>query len=82
MKSAGKSLISLFLALLLASGVICSASAADESVSGGIVIYSSMYPFVLDMLDEVLKEEFPNMEPQNEGSYFIYVGGTSLVKQI
>ena len=82
MKKAGKSLISLFLALLLLSGMMCGASAADESVSGGIVIYSSMYPFVLDMLDEALKEEFPNLEPQNEGSFFVYGGSTSLIKQI
>ena len=82
MKKAGKSLISLFLALLLLSGMMCGASAADESVSGGIVFYSSMYPFVLDMLDEALKEEFPNLEPQNEGSFFVYGGSTSLIKQI
>ena len=82
MKKAGKSLISLFLALLLLSGMMCGASAADECVSGGIVIYSSMYPFVLDMLDEALKEEFPNLEPQDEGSFFVYGGSTSLIKQI
>jgi iron(III) transport system substrate-binding protein len=41
-----------------------------------------MYPFVLDMLDEALKEEYPNLEPQNEGSFFIYGGSTSLIKQI
>lgn len=82
MKKTGKRLVSLALALLLLSGLTVSASAVDESVSGGIVIYSSMYPFVLDMLDEALKAEFPNLEPQNEGSFFIYGGSTSLIKQI
>jgi len=75
-------MISLALALLLALGATGGASAVDESVSGSLVIYSSMYPFVLDMLDEALKAEFPNLKPENEGSFFVYGGSTSLIKQI
>ena len=44
-----KKLTALLLALCLLSGTGC-ALAADESVGGELVIYSSMYPFVLDML--------------------------------
>ena len=82
MKAAGKRWISLVLALMMLWCLAGGASAADESVSGKLVIYSSMYPFVLDMLDEALKAEFPNLEPENEGSFFVYGGSTSLIKQI
>ena len=82
MKNAGKKLVSMVSALLLMLSPAGGAFAADESVSGKIVIYSSMYPFVLDMLDEALKAEFPNLEPENEGSFFVYGGSTSLIKQV
>ena len=83
MTRTGKRLIPLVLALvLMLTGTAGSALAADESVSGEIVIYSSMYPFVLEMLDEALKAEFPNLKPGNGGSFFVYGGSTSLIKQI
>ena len=51
-----------FLAALLAALVLAAAgtaAAAHEEVTGELVIYSSMYRFVLDMLDEAIREEFP-----------------------
>ena len=62
---------------------LCPASfAVNEDVEGEIVIYSSMYQFVLDMLDEALKEEFPNLTPGNDGSFFFYGGTSSLITKI
>ena len=82
MKTAGKRAASILLALLLALGLAGSAAAADESITGEIVIYSSMYPFVLDILDEELKKEFPNLVPGNGDSFFVYGGSTSLTRTI
>ena len=48
--------------LLSAAG----ATAGNEQVQGEIVIYSSMYQFVLDMLDEALKKEFPPLTLRRE----------------
>ena len=72
----------LLLALALSLGACCPALAADESVTGEIVIYSSMYPFVLDMLDEALRAQFPNLKPGNDGSFFVYGGTSSLITTI
>ena len=67
MKKQVRKLVSLALSILLAFSMTGCASAADGSVSGEIVIYSSMYPFVLEMLDEALKAEFPDLKPGNNG---------------
>ena len=77
-----KKLISLALALLLVFGTTGAASAMDEGISGELVIYSSMYPFVLEMLDEAMKAEFPNLKPGNGESFFVYGGSTSLINTI
>ena len=82
MKSIAARLIALFLSIALAAGMAGGALAEDMSVSGELVIYSSMYPFVLDMLDEALKAEFPNLVPGNGGSFFVYGGSTSLINEI
>ncbi len=82
MGNTGKKLVSLLLALLLAAGMAGGASAEDDSISGELVIYSSMYPFVLEMLDEALKAEFPNLKPGNGDSFFVYGGSTSLINTI
>ena len=82
MKMPVRKAVSLILALLLAFGAAGSALAVDESVSGEIVIYSSMYPFVLEMLDEALQKEFPNLKPGNDGSFFLYGGTSRLINQI
>ena len=76
-----KRLLALLVALvmLLPAG---SSLAGDASVRGELVIYSSMYQFVLDMLDEALREEFPNLKPGNNGSFFVYGGTSRLINQI
>ena len=76
-----KRLLALLIALvmLLPAG---SSLAGDASVRGELVIYSSMYQFVLDMLDEALREEFPNLKPGNNGSFFVYGGTSRLINQI
>ncbi|MBQ8932743.1 MAG: hypothetical protein IJ061_00490, partial [Lachnospiraceae bacterium] len=53
-----------------------------ESVSGELVIYTSMYPFVIDMMDEAIKAKFPNLEPGNDGSFFFYAGTSKLITKI
>ena len=65
--------------LLSAAG---NAFAVNESVQGEVVIYSSMYRFVLDMLDEALRSEFPNLKPGNGDSFFVYAGTSKLINQI
>ena len=69
----------LVLVFFLSAGT---ALAADLSVQGELVIYSSMYQFVLDMLDEALRAEFPNLRPGNNGSFFVYGGTSRLINRI
>jgi len=70
------------LAAVLFLGVCAGASAENTRLRGTLVIYSSMYQFVLDMLDEALKKEFPNLTPGNNGSFFVYGGTTKLINRI
>lgn len=77
-----KKVLALVLVLVLVFSLCPSAFAVNEDVEGEIVIYSSMYQFVLDMLDEALKEEFPNLVPGNDGSFFFYGGTSSLIAKI
>ena len=77
-----KKLAALLLALCLLLSAAGTALAADESVKGTLVIYSSMYQYVLDMLDEALREEFPNLTPGNGDSFFIYGGTSRLINRI
>ena len=77
-----KKVLALVLVLVLVFSLCPSAFAVNEDVEGEIVIYSSMYQFVLDMLDEALKEEFPNLVPGNDGSFFFYGGTSSLITKI
>jgi len=51
------------------------ALAANTEVSGKVVIYTSMYQFVIDMMQEAVKKEFPNLEVE-----FFY-GGTGALQQ-
>ena len=55
----------LLLAMVLLMSAAGNALAVNEEVRGKLVIYSSMYQFVLDMLDDALKAEFPNLTPGN-----------------
>ena len=76
-----KKILAIVLALSLMLGV-GSALAVNEDVSGTLGIYSSMYPFVIDMMDEALKAEFPNLTPAFDGSFFFYGGTSSLITKI
>ena len=55
---------------------------APEYVEGELVIYTSMYPFAIEMMDQVLKEKFPNLTPGNDGSFFFYSGTSALITKI
>ena len=77
-----KKALALVLVLVRVFSLCPSAFAVNEDVEGELVIYSSMYQFVLDMLDEALKEEFPNLVPGNDGSFFFYGGTSSLITKI
>jgi len=77
-----KKLIALVLTLALLASLGASAYAVNEDVEGEVVIYSSMYQFVLDMLDEAIKKEFPNLIPGNDGSFFFYGGTSSLITKL
>lgn len=77
-----KKLITLLLALILALSLCFSALAVNEDVEGELVIYTSMYPFVIDMMDEAIQKEFPNLTPGIEGSFFFYAGTGKLITKI
>ena len=48
-----KKILALVLSLIMLMGIFTvSASAVNEDVEGTIGIYSSMYQFVIDMMDE------------------------------
>ncbi len=77
-----KKIIFLVLALIMALSVCTAAFAVNEDVEGELVIYTSMYQFVIDMMDEALKAEFPNLTPGLDGSFFFYGGTSSLITKI
>ncbi len=77
-----KKYLAVILAAALALAMAGPAFAAQEEITGELVIYSSMYQFVLDMLDEAIREEFPNLKPGNNGSFFVYGGTSSLINRI
>ena len=77
-----KKILALVLALTLSLSLSGLAMAVNEDVEGELVIYSSMYQFVIDMMDEALKKEFPNLVPGNDGSFFFYGGTSSLITKI
>ena len=72
----------LLLAMVLLLSAAGNALAVNEEVRGKLVIYSSMYQFVLDMLDDALKAEFPNLTPGNGDSFFVYGGTSRLINRI
>jgi len=73
-----KKFLALILCIAMMLGVMPSALAVNEDVEGTLLIYTSMYQFVIDMMDEAIKAEFPNLVPGNEGSFFFYGGTGSL----
>ena len=52
-----KKMLSLLLCLLLSLSVCAPAFAVNEDVEGELVIYTSMYKEIVDMMDEALKAE-------------------------
>ena len=77
-----KRLATLILALILALTLSCPALAVNEDVEGELVIYTSMYPFVIDMMNEAIQKEFPNLVPGIDGSFFFYAGTSKLITKI
>ncbi len=69
-----KKLLITALACLLVLSIGAPALAVNEDVTGKVVIYTSMYQFVIDMMSEAVKEEFPNLEVE-----FFY-GGTGALQ--
>ena len=69
-----KKWIALVVCAMMLLGMV-SAQAVNEEVTGKLVIYTSMYQFVIDMMTEALKTEFPNLEVE-----FFY-GGTGALQQ-
>ena len=77
-----KKVLTLALCAMLVLAAVPAAFAVNEDVEGKIGIYSSMYPFVIDMMDEAIKKEFPNLEPAFDGSFFFYGGTSSLITKV
>lgn len=77
-----KKMIIAVLAFLMLLPVCCPVFAVNEDVEGELVIYTSMYQFVIDMMNEALKKEFPNLKPGLDGSFFFYGGTSSLITKI
>ena len=50
-----KKVLALLLSMMLVLAAVPAAFAVNEDVEGELVIYSSMYQFVIDMMDEALK---------------------------
>ena len=69
-----KKLVALVLCVAMLLGVTTAALAVNEDVEGKVVIYTSMYQFVIDMMDEALAKEFPNLDVE-----FFY-GGTGTLQ--
>ena len=72
----------MILTLLMALSLTCAAFAVNEDVEGELVIYTSMYPFAIDMMDEAIRQEFPNLTPGIDGSFFFYSGTSKLITKI
>ena len=68
-----KKFLALLLCIVMMLGVMPSALAVNEDVEGKVVVYTSIYQFVIDMMSEQLKAEFPNLEVE-----FFYGGTGSL----
>ena len=77
-----KKALILMLALILALSLCAPALAVNEDVEGELVIYTSMYPFVIDMMNEAIQKEFPNLTPGIDGSFFFYAGTSKLITKI
>ena len=77
-----KKLLCAILSLTMLLSLGSAAFAADEDVTGELVIYTSMYKEIVDMMDAALKAEFPKLKPGNDGSFFFQAGTGSLITKI
>ena len=77
-----KKTVSVLLVLILSLSLCGTAFAVNEDAEGELVIYTSMYPEIIDMMDAALREEFPNLTPGNDGSFFFYSGTSKLITKI
>lgn len=74
--------MSLLLVMVMLLSVCTGALAVNEDVEGELVIYTSMYPEIVDMMDAAIKEEFPNLKPGIDGSFFFQSGSGKLITKI
>lgn len=65
-----KKLLATLLALLMLCG-ISGAVAENADITGKVIIYTSMYQDICDMMSEALKAQFPNAEIE------FFQGGTA-----
>jgi iron(III) transport system substrate-binding protein len=63
-------LLLVFTMLLGAGQSVFAEVEPDEDIEGKIMIYTSMYPFAIDMITEALREKFPNLDAE------LFYGGT------
>ncbi|MBQ6173100.1 MAG: extracellular solute-binding protein [Clostridia bacterium] len=77
-----KKLIAWLLSLIMLCSVCAPALAVNEDVEGELLIYTSMYPFVIEMMNEAIAREFPNLTPGADGSFFFYGGTSDLIDRI
>jgi len=77
-----KKAFALFLVLSLLLCSTCTAFAVNEDVEGELVIYTSMYPEIIDMMNAAIAAEFPNLTPGIDGSFFFYSGTSKLITKI
>ena len=77
-----KKILTAVLALMLEMASATSALAVNEDVEGELVIYTSMYPEIIDMMNEAIKQEFPNLVPTMDDGFFFYSGTSKLISKI
>lgn len=70
-----KKLVAVLMSLCLMLGLLPTAFAVNEDVTGDVMIYTSMYQFVIDMMQEAVKEEFPNL------NVTFFYGGTGKLQE-
>lgn len=69
-----KKLVVLLLCAVMLCGLTGSALAVNEDLTGKVMIYTSMYQFVIDAMDKAMETEFPNLDVE-----FFY-GGTGALQ--
>ena len=69
-----KKLVVLLLCAVMLCGLTGGALAVNEDLTGKVMIYTSMYQFVIDAMDKAMEVEFPNLDVE-----FFY-GGTGALQ--